>query len=472
MSDYVDLHGAEQSFGDTDAQREVRANDRAYVFHTWSAQGAVNPLPIAKTEGVRFWDYDGKEYLDFSSQLVYLNLGHRHPKLIEAIKRQADRLPVIQPAMANDVRGELAKRIVQHSFKNAKAVFFTNGGADANEHAVRMARQHTGRHKVLARYRSYHGATATAISLTGEPRRWANGSLDTGVVHFFGPYLYRSAFGAKTEAEETERSLAHLRSTIEFEGPKTIAAIILETVTGTNGILVPPPGYLAGVRKLCDEFGILMICDEVMAGFGRTGEWFAFQGLADGTAPDLVTFAKGVTSGYIPLGGVVVSEAVYASFVDVRYPGGLTYSGHPMGCAAGIAVFDIFEQERILERVRDLGERVVEPGLKALMAKHPSVGEVRGKGLFWAMELVKDRKTREMLVPYNANGAASDPKDPAAAPMNEVVATCKKNGVWPFAHFNCLCVAPPLVVTEDELKQGFEILDRTLAVADKFYTGA
>lgn len=470
MSNYIDLRGVEQSFGDSEAQREVRTNDRGYVFHTWSAQGAIKPLPVAKADGVRYWDYDGHEYLDFSSQLVYLNLGHRHPKLIQAMQKQAARLPVIQPGLANDVRGELAKRIVSHAFQGARSVFFTNGGADANEHAVRMARHHTGRQKVLARYRSYHGATATAISLTGEPRRWANGALDTGVVHFFGPYLYRSAFGARTPEEEATRSLAYLRHVIELEGPQTIAAIIVETVTGTNGILVPPPGYLLGVRKLCDEFGIVMICDEVMAGFGRTGEWFAFQGLADGTAPDLVTFAKGVTSGYIPLGGVVVSEAIHNSFVETRYPGGLTYSGHPMGCAVGVAVFDIFKDEGILERVRDLGARVVAPGLKALMNKHLSVGEVRGKGLFWALELVRDRATREMLVPYNSNGAASDPNDPAAAPMNQVLAACKTNGLMTFAHFNCLFVAPPLTITEAELGEGFAIIDKALDIADKFYS--
>ncbi|UOR02151.1 aspartate aminotransferase family protein [Leucobacter allii] len=457
MGDYTDLHGAEQSFGDTEAQRAVRENDRQYVFHSWSAQGQIDPLPIAKGEGVRFWDYDGTEYLDFSSQLVNLNLGHQHPGLVRAIQEQAGRLATIQPAMANDVRGELAKRIVEHSFEGARSVFFTNGGADANEYAVRMARHHTGRQKVLARYRSYHGSTSTAITLTGEPRRWANGTLDAGIVHFFGPYPYRSAFYAETPEQETERALAHLRQTIELEGPSTIAAIILESVTGTNGILIPTPGYLEGVRALCDEHGILLIADEVMAGFGRTGEWFAFQ--AFDVQPDLVTFAKGVNSGYVPLGGVVISEAIHETFADKPFPGGLTYSGHPLGAAAGVATFDIFAEEGILERVKDLGERVVGPRLREMAEKHPSVGEVRGTGLFWAIELVIDRETREPLVPFNAAGAAG-------APFAKVVAACKAAGLWPFAAGNRLQVAPPLIISEEDLRAGLDIIDAALDVAD------
>ncbi len=462
MTDYIDLAGTPQTFGDTDAQREVRENDRNYVFHSWSAQGAINPLPIAKGEGAKFWDYDGNEYLDFSSQLVNLNLGHQHPGLIKAIQEQAGRLATIQPALANDVRGELAKRIVEHSFEGARSVFFTNGGADAVEYAVRMARHHTGRQKVLSRFRSYHGSTGTAITLTGEPRRWANGTLDAGVVHFTGPFAYRSAFYASSPEEETERALAHLEQTIQLEGSETIAAIILETVTGTNGVLVPPPGYLPGVRALCDKYGIVYIADEVMVGFGRTGEWFAYQGFD--VKPDLVTFAKGVNSGYVPLGGVVISEEIHNTFTDRAFPGGLTYSGHPLACASGVATFDIFEEEGILERVRDLGARVIEPRLKELAEKHKSVGEVRGKGFFWALELVVDRETREPLVPFNASGEA-------AAPFNAVVAACKQAGLWPFAAGNRLQVAPPLVTSEEDLVRGLDIIDAALDVADSYYTG-
>ena len=451
MSDFIDQNGAGQSFGDTEAQREVRENDRQYVFHSWSAQGKINPIPVAKGEGVRFWDYDGKEYLDFSSQLVNLNLGHQHPGLIKAIQEQAGRLATIQPAMANDVRGELAKRIVERSFDGARSVFFTNGGAEANEYAVRMARQHTGRQKVLARYRSYHGSTATAITLTGESRRWANGTPDAGVVHFFGPYQYRSEFNAETPEQEAERALTHLEHTIQLEGPATIAAIILETVTGTNGIFVPPPGYLAGVREICDRYGIVLICDEVMAGFGRTGEWFAYQ--AFDVKPDLVSFAKGVNSGYVPLGGVVISEEIHNSFVEKPFPGGLTYSGHPLGCAAGVATFDIFEEEGIIERVRDLGARVVEPRLREFAEKHASVGEVRGTGLFWALELVTDRGTR---APLEGDG------------YNAVIAACKNAGLWPFAAGNRLQIAPPLIISEEDLVKGLDIIDAALDVADGF----
>lgn len=454
MADYIDLDGAEQTFGDTDAQRAVRENDRNFVFHSWSAQGQINPLPVAKGEGVRFWDYDGTEYLDFSSQLVNLNLGHQHPGLVRAIQEQAGRMATIQPAMANDVRGELAKRIVEKSFDGARSVFFTNGGAEANEYAVRMARHHTGRQKVLARFRSYHGSTATAITLTGEARRWPNGTPDAGVVHFFGPYQYRSEFYSESPEQEAERALTHLEHTIQLEGPNTIAAIILETVTGTNGIFVPPPGYLTGVRELCDRYGIVLICDEVMAGFGRTGEWFAYQGF--GVKPDLVTFAKGVNSGYVPLGGVVISDEIHNTFVDKAFPGGLTYSGHPLACAAGVATFDIFEEEGIIERVRDLAARVIEPRLREITAKHKSVGEYRGTGMFWALELVVDRDSREPL---------------AGDAYNAVIAACKNAGLWPFAAGNRLQIAPPLVISEEDLVRGLEIIDAALDVADSYYTG-
>lgn len=442
---------------DLAADAQVRADDRAHVFHSWSAQALIDPLPIAGGEGATFWDYAGNSYLDFGSQLVNLNLGHQHPDLVEAIQRQAGRLATIQPAAANDVRGELARRISGVSPEGFSKVFFTNGGADANENAVRMARQFTGRRKVMAMYRSYHGATSTAISLTGDPRRWANEPGDSSVVHFFGPYPYRSPFHSSSPEEETRRALEHLEQTIVLEGAATIAAIIIETVVGTNGVLVPPPGYLPGVRELCDKYGILYIADEVMVGFGRIGEWFGFQ--AFGVTPDLITFAKGVNSGYVPLGGVVISDPIAAHFDTVTYPGGLTYSGHPLACAAGVATFEIFERDGILERVRDLGSRVVEPRLREMAERHPSVGEVRGRGLFWAIELVKDKTTHEPLVPFNASG-------PAAAPVTEVAAACKKAGLWPFTHFNRIHVAPPLVISEEDLVRGLGIIDAALAAAD------
>jgi len=443
---------------DPDADARVRANDRGHVFHSWSAQALIDPLPVAGGSGATFWDYAGNSYLDFSSQLVNLNLGHQHPDLVAAIQRQAGELATIQPAMANDVRGELARRIVEVAPEGMSKVFFTNGGADANENAVRMARLVTGKRKVLAMYRSYHGNTSTAITLTGDPRRWANEPADASVVHFFGPYAYRSAFHAADEAEEAARALEHLEQTIILEGASTIGAIILETVVGTNGVLVPPPGYLPGVRALCDKYGIVYIADEVMVGFGRIGEWFAVD--AFDVTPDLITFAKGVNSGYVPLGGVVISDAIAAHFDTVAFPGGLTYSGHPLACAPGVATFEVFARDGILERVRDLGERVVEPRLRAMAERHPSIGEVRGRGLFWAIELVRDRETREPLVPFNAAG-------PAAAPMTAFAAACKRAGLWPFTHFNRVHVAPPLVITEEELVRGLDIIEEALTVADE-----
>ena len=456
---YVDRSGTRHPLPDPAADAQVRADDRGHVFHSWSAQALIDPLPIAAGEGSTFWDYVGNAYLDFSSQLVNLNLGHQHPDLVAAIQQQAGRLATIQPSMASDVRGELARRIAEVAPGDLDKVFFTNGGADANEYAVRMARAVTGRRKVLSMYRSYHGGTATAISLTGDPRRWANEPSDGSVAHFLGPYPYRSSFHAATPEQETERALAHLEQVITLEGASTIAAIIIETVVGTNGVLVPPPGYLQGVRALADKYGIVYIADEVMVGFGRVGEWFAVNHF--GVTPDLITFAKGVNSGYVPLGGVVISQRIAAHCDTVSFQGGLTYSGHPLACAAGVATFEVFERDGILERVRDLGTRVVEPRLQAMAERHPSVGEVRGLGLFWAIELVSDAATRAPLVPFNASGAD-------AAPMAAVAAACKRAGLWPFIHFNRMHVAPPLVITEDELVRGLDVIDEALSVADGY----
>jgi taurine--2-oxoglutarate transaminase len=441
-------------------EAQVRADDRAHVFHSWSAQGLIDPLPIEKALGSHFWDYSGRKYLDFSSQLVNINIGHQHPRLVAAIQEQAAKLCTIQPAFANDKRGEAARMIAEVAPAGLNKVFFTNGGAEANENAIRMARLHTGRHKVLSTYRSYHGSTATAITATGDPRRWPNEPVAVGVVHFWGPYPYRSPFYAENERQEGERALQHLRDTIVFEGPATIAAILIETVVGTNGILVPPPGYLAGVRALCDEFGIVFIADEVMAGFGRCGEWFAVDKW--GVAPDLITFAKGVNSGYLPLGGVVISDAIAETFRERPFPGGLTYSGHPLAVASAVASMQIFKEEGIIEHARMLGEDVIGPSLAELKARHPSVGDVRGLGVFWAVELVKDAD-KTPLVPFNASG-----KD--AAPMNAVAGACKEKGLWPFVHFNRVHVVPPCTISVDELKEGLAILDEALTVADGYVT--
>ncbi|MFF5502966.1 aspartate aminotransferase family protein [Streptomyces roseolus] len=443
---------------DPQAGAAVKAADRAHVFHSWSAQGLIDPLAVAGAEGSYFWDYDGNRYLDFTSGLVYTNIGYQHPKVVAAIQEQAGKLATFAPAFAVDVRSEAARLIAQRTPGDLNKIFFTNGGAEAVENAVRMARLHTGRHKVLSAFRSYHGATSTAINLTGDPRRWASDTGSAGVVRFWAPFLYRSPFYAETEQQECERALAHLEDTIAFEGPGTIAAIILETVPGTAGIMTPPPGYLAGVREICDRYGIVFVLDEVMAGFGRTGAWFAADHFD--VVPDLLTFAKGVNSGYVPLGGVAISEEIAATFETRPYPGGLTYSGHPLACAAAVATLHVMEDEKVVENAARIGEQVLGPGLRALAERHPSVGEVRGMGVFWALDLVKNKETREPLVPYNAAGEAN-------APMAAFGAAAKKNGLWPFVNMNRTHAVPACNVSDDEVKEGLAALDAALTVADE-----
>ena len=438
--------------------KEVFATDRAHVFHSWSAQSQIAPLPVAGGEGSYFWDFDGKKYLDFSCQLVFTNIGFQHPKVIKAIQEQAGALTTVAPQHANEARGEAAKRITARAGAHHTTVFFTNGGADAVENAIRMVRLHTNRHKVLSFYRSYHGNTSAAIASTGDPRRWPN-EYAYGHVHFFGPYLYRSAFWATTEEEECKRALEHLEQVIIFEGPATIGAILIESVVGTAGVLLPPAGYLEGVRALCDKYGIKWIADEVMAGFGRTGKWFAYQHSA--AEPDLIVFAKGVNSGYVPLGGVIISDEIAKTFDERVFPGGLTYSGHPLACAAAVATLDVMAQEKIVENAADMGERVIKPLLEELMAKHKVIGEIRGRGTFWALDLVKDRQSREPLAPYGGTSPA----------MGELVAACKKLGLMPFTNYNRMHICPPCNVSEVELRQGFAILDQAFTAIAGHYTG-
>ncbi len=446
---------------DPQAGAAVKAADRAHVFHSWSAQELIDPLAVAGAEGSYFWDYDGNRYLDFTSGLVYTNIGYQHPKVVAAIQEQAATLTTFAPAFAIESRSEAARLIAQRTPGDLDKIIFTKGGADAVEHAVRMARIHTGRPKVLSAYRSYHGGTQQAVNITGDPRRWASDSGSAGVVHFWTPYLYRSRFYAETEQQECERALEHLETTIAFEGPGTIAAIILETVPGTAGIMVPPRGYLTSVRDLCDKYGIVFVLDEVMAGFGRTGEWFAAD-LFEVT-PDLMTFAKGVNSGYVPLGGVAISGKIAETFGKRPYPGGLTYSGHPLACAAAVATINVMAEEGVVANAAVVGAQIIEPGLRALAERHPSVGEVRGVGMFWALELVKNRETREPLVPYNAAGEAN-------APMAAFGAAAKANGLWPFINMNRTHVVPPCNITEAEAKEGLAALDAALSVADEYTT--
>ncbi|QNH95758.1 aminotransferase class III-fold pyridoxal phosphate-dependent enzyme [Corynebacterium anserum] len=457
------------------AEQHARSNDRNHVFHSWSAQAKINPLPIAKAEGAWIYDYSGKGYLDAASQLVSANLGHGHPALVAAITTQLQRVSNLNPAFANDSRGELAAAIIDKAQGEFSHIFFTNGGADAVEHAIRMARKHTGRSKILTAYRSYHGATGSAIMATGEARRHGNPTTDGDIKHFWGPFHYRSAFHAKNEQEECERALQHLEDTIDFEDD--VAAVLIESVVGSSGVIVPPEGYLAGVREICDRKGILWIADEVMVGFGRTGKLFAYEHAGKTVAhhngpeqvssgselsqqhctekilqPDIVTFAKGVNAGIVPLGGVMMTAAVKATFDDTPYPGGLTYSGHPVACAPGVAALEVYEKENIFDKVAKQGEEIIEPRLNELVQKHNSIGNVRGKGFFWAIEFVADQDTKAPLGPEG---------------MAAFGAAAKEAGVWPMVSGNRVHLAPPLVTSVEELKFLLDVVDAAATEADK-----
>lgn len=426
------------------SNEEVFRQDREYVFHSWSVQNSLNPLVIQSGEGVWLWDYEGRRYLDFSSQLVNTNIGHQHPKVVAAIQAQAAELATIAPGTANWARDEAAKRIVKLAPDGFKQVFFTNGGADANENAIRMARLYTGRDKVISAYRSYHGATGAAIVATGDLRRVPN-EYARGHVHVFTPYLYRSDFWAADEAEECARALQHLRRVIECEGAAAIAAILLESVPGTAGIMLPPEGYLKGVRALCDEFGIILILDEVMAGFGRTGKWFALEHFD--VVPDLITFAKGVNSGYVPAGGVILSAKLADYFADKMYPGGLTYSGHPLAMAAIVATIDAMKEEDVVANAAYIGKEVLGPGLRRLAEKHEVIGEVRGVGVFWAVELVSDRKARTKI---------------STEKMAQLKQTATDKSLLLFIAENRIHVVPPCSISAKEAEQGLALLDEIL----------
>lgn len=428
----------------TPTNAEVTDADRSRVFHSWSAQGALAPLPLAGGSGTTVWDADGNRYLDFSSQLVNVNIGHQHPKVVAAIQAQADILTTVAPAHANAVRAEAARLIVDIAPEGFEKVFFTNGGADANENAIRMARLFTGRDKVLSAYRSYHGNTGAAVVATGDWRRIPN-EYSRGHVHFFGPYLYRSEFWATTPEEESARALHHLERVVQAEGPESIAAILIETVPGTAGILTPPPGYLAGVRAIADRYGILLILDEVMAGFGRTGEWLALD--AFGVRPDLITFAKGVNSGYVPIGGVIIPSEIAHHFDERVFPGGLTYSGHPLAAASVVATIEAMREEGIVDNAKRIGAEVIGPRLEQLAERHDLIGEVRGSGVFWAVELVEDRETRAPV---------------AAASIGALKSDLLGRGLLPFFADNRLHVVPPCVITAEDATRGLDIIDEAL----------
>ncbi len=435
--------------------QEVKEKDLKYNLHSWSKQGNLNPIPVAKSEGIYFWDYEGKRYTDMSSQLVNMNLGHSHPVIIEAIQEQAKKLCFMAPSYAVEPRAELAKMIIDLLPDNFAKVFFTNGGADANENAVKMARMFTGRNKVFSRYRSYHGSTYGAGNLTGEPRRYPLEPGIPGFIKFFDPYIYRELISFESSAKAAEYYVAKLREQVIYEGPQNVAAIVLETITGSNGVIIPPDGYLQGVRKICDEFGIMMICDEVMAGYCRTGRMFSFEHW--GIKPDIVTFAKGVTCGYVPLGGVAVSKKIADYFNDNTLLCGLTYSGHPLACAAGVATVKYYREADILANVQNTG-KTLGSLLEKMKQEHACVGDVRYIGLFSAIELVKDKATKEPLVEYG--------KDPKGI-MGKIVKMLAEKNFMTYSHENMIIVAPPLIITEAQLREEMDKMDKVLSVVDK-----
>jgi taurine--2-oxoglutarate transaminase len=436
---------------------EIVADAKEYVLYSWTVPSQNQPIPVAGAEGRYFWDYDGKRYLDFASQLVNVNIGHQHPKIVAAIKEQADRLCTIGPPMATESRSQLGRLLAEVTPGDLSVSFFTNGGAEANENAIKLARLATGRHKIVARYRSYHGATHGAVTLTGDPRRWAIEPGLPGVVRMFDPYTYRCPAG-HPEPCPVCTGAPHLEEILDYEGAHTVAAVVLETVTGTNGIIVPPDGYLQAVREVCDRHGILLVLDEIMAGFGRTGRWFACEHWD--VVPDIITVAKGINSGYVPIGAMIARDPVIDQVRDRFFPGGLTYAGHPLACASAVASIEAFREEGVVENAAAMGAFFGE-ALAGLMERHPAIGDVRGLGCFWGIELVKSRESREMLVPFNASGEA-------AAPVARVAKAALERGLYLMTHWNVIMVAPPLTITREEAEEGVAVLDDALAIADEY----
>jgi taurine--2-oxoglutarate transaminase len=439
---------------------EIIELSKRHTIFSWSAQGAIAPIAMVRGEGIYFWDADGKRYIDMNSQLMCVNIGHGERRVIEAIKRQADELVYAGPGMATPVRARLGKMLAALTPGDLDHFFFTLGGAEANENAIRIARTVTGRQKIMVRYRSYHGATLGAISLTGDPRRWANEPGIPGVVRFFDPYKYRSHLYREgdTDEEFTRRCLEELEETIQYEGGHTIAAIFVETITGTNGIIVPPDGYLQGVRAICDRHGILLVCDEVMCGLGRTGTWFGVDHW--GVIPDIITMAKGLTSAYLPLGAVAVSSRIAAHYDKNVFYGGLTYSAHPMSLAAAEACLQVMIDDDMVAHTRRMG--AVLTGLhQEMKRKHTSVGDVRSIGLFGVLELVRNRRTREPMAPFNGTSPE----------MQRLGAYLREQGMYAFINWNNLFTNPPLCITEQQLRESFEIIDRALEITDAAVTG-
>jgi taurine---2-oxoglutarate transaminase len=440
-------------------ENQITLDCKKYTFWTWSAQAQTNPIPIQRAEGVYFWDTNGKRYLDFNSMVMCVNIGHGNQRVIDAMVKQAQTLPFAGPPMATEIRAELGKRLSKITPCNLNRFLFTLGGADANENAIKLARAFTGKHKILSRYRSYHGATAGAIAATGDPRRVAwEPNIMLGVVHFLDPYRYRSTFHRHqldiSEGQFTNDYLAHLEEIIQYERPDTIAAILIETVTGTNGIIIPPDGYLQGVREICNRYDILLITDEVMSGFGRTGEWFAVNHW--GVTPDIMTMAKGLTSGYAPLGAVAMRPDIAAFFDERPFQGGLTYNSHPICLAAANANIRVLEEDNLIQHAKQMGQKLAYL-LEQAKLNHPSVGDVRSIGLFGILELVRNRVTKEPISPFGETSQE----------MKDLRKYLLDHGLFIYIHWNTILIIPPLIITEEQLEVGFEMINQALSITDK-----
>src|SRR5688572_19195244 len=441
----------------TTEREEIIENNLKHTLFSWQKQGGLKPLVIDKAEGVYIWDMNGKRYLDFSSQLVNVNIGHGHPAVAEAVMKQMQEVSYVYPGMVTKARGELAKKLAEVAPKNLTKTFFTLGGAEAVENAIKLARLYTGRHKIVALYQSYHGATYGSMAAGGDPRKLpADAQQMPNVVHVENPYFYRCPWHSETPEQCRDRAIEHLERVVGYEGPGNIAAIIMEGESGSSGCIKYPEGYLKKVKAICEKHGILFIADEVMSGFGRTGKWFGIQN--HDVEPDLLCFAKGVTAGYLPLGGLMVSETIAKTFDDKPLPLGLTYSAHAVSCAAGVAVMDVYEKENLVENAAKMGA-YVENRVAELMQKHPSIGDFRNTGLLGCLELVKNRQTKEPMAPWNANAAEM-------AIMNQVQAKLSELGMYTMVRWNFIFIAPPLTITEAQIDEGLAIISEARKIAD------
>jgi len=440
-------------------KEEILRNNLDYTIFSWSKQSGLNPLNIKGAKGVWLYERNGKKILDFSSQLMNMNIGHGHPRVKEAVMRQMNEVSFVHPGMITEARGALGKKLAEITPGSLKKTFFTNAGAEAIENAIKFARLFTGRHKIVSFYQSYHGASYGAMSVGGDPRKLPHDSQQSpNFIHVENPYFYRCPWNSKTPMECTEHALAHMERIIKYEGPGNVAAILMEGESGSSGCIKYPPGFWKGVRVLADKYGILLIADEVMSGFGRTGKWFGVDN--HDVVPDIMCFAKGLTCGYIPLGGMIVKEELISHYNDKPLPLGLTYSAHAVACAAGVEVLKIYEDENLIGNAAEMGSYITQQ-VERLKEKHPSIGDFRTTGLLGCIELVKNRKTKEPMAPWNASPSEMEI-------MNKVQAKLSELGMFTFVRWNYIFTCPPLCITKDEMDEGLDIISKAIAVADQF----